>query len=118
METVPRAAARSWTTRLRERIAPSTAAPGYWSRLAAMVAPGDWVYRDAHYLVAEIELDPAGAARWIPRPLRLAEPARAQVFTAYFPDNSFGSVYREAGVLVDVVHRGTRAVYSPWMLVD
>jgi acetoacetate decarboxylase len=113
---------RSWTTRLRERIAPyiapTLAAPGYWSRLAAMVAPGDWVYRDAQYLVAEVELDPAAAARWIPRPLRLAEPARAQVFTAFFPDNSFGSVYREAGVFIDVVHRGTRAIYSPWMLVD
>jgi acetoacetate decarboxylase len=40
------------------------------------------------------------------------------VFTGYFPVNTFGSVYREAGVFVDVVHRGTRAIYSPWMLVD
>lgn len=88
-------------------------------RLRAMVTPaGGWIYRDASYLVADLELDPARAARWIPRPLRLAAPARAQVFTGYFPTNTFGSVYREAGVFVDVVHRGTRAIYSPWMLVD
>jgi acetoacetate decarboxylase len=106
----------------RARIQPEVAAPppqSYWSRLAAIVAPADgWVYRDASYLVAEVELDPERAARWIPRPLRLATPARAQVFTGYFPTSSFGSVYHEAGVFVDVVHRRTRAIYSPWMLVD
>lgn len=92
--------------------------PSYWSRLAAIAAPGDWLYRDAHYLAAEVELDPAVAARWVPRPLRLATPARATVFTAFFPQTSFGSVYREAGVLFDVVHRRTQAIHSPWMLVD
>ena len=40
------------------------------------------------------------------------------MFTAFFPQTSFGSVYREAGVFFDVVHRRTRAIYSPWMLVD
>jgi acetoacetate decarboxylase len=95
------------------------ASPTSLARLRAMIAPaGRWIYRDAFYLVAELELDPAEAARWIPRPLRLAAPARATVFTGYFPTNTFGSVYREAGVFVDVVHRGTRAIYSPWMLVD
>jgi acetoacetate decarboxylase len=98
---------------------PTSANPLGLARLRAMISPaGRWIYRDAHYLVAEVELDPAAAARWIPRPLRLATPARAQVFTGYFPTNTFGSVYREAGVFVDVVHRGTRAIYSPWMLVD
>lgn len=88
-------------------------------RLRAMIAPaGGWIYRDAYYLVADLELDPDRAARWIPRPLALASPARAQVFTGYFPTNTFGSVYREAGVFIDVVHRWTRAIYSPWMLVD
>ncbi len=96
----------------------SASGSGYWSRLAAMVAPGDWIYRDAYYLVADVELDPSIARRWIPRPLRLATPARAQVFTGYFPTNTFGSVYHEAGIFIDVVHRNTRAIYSPWMLVD
>src|SRR5438105_1715873 len=88
------------------------------SRLIAMAAPGDWIYRDAHYLVAEVELDPRIAAAWVPWPLRLASPPRALVFTAHFPTTTFGSVYSEAGVLLRVVHRRTRAVFSPWMLVD
>jgi len=83
-----------------------------------MLALGEWIYRDAYYLVADVELDPAVAAGWVPRPLRLANPARAQVFTAYFPTTTFGSVYHEAGIFIDVVHRRTRAIYSPWMLVD
>jgi acetoacetate decarboxylase len=88
-------------------------------RLRAMIRPAEkWIYRDAHYLVAEVELDVDRARRWIPWPLALATPARAQVFTGYFPINTFGSVYHEAGVFVDVVHRRTRAIYSPWMLVD
>jgi len=92
--------------------------PGYWSRLAAMVAPGDWLYRDAHYLVADMDVDAAAARRWVPSPLRLASPATASIFTAWFPHNSFGSVYREAGLFLHVEHRGVRALFSPWMLVD
>ncbi len=106
---------RGWWRALVE---PTTGASGPWSRLASTLAPGDWIYRDAQYLVADFELDPRAARKLVPWPLRLAEPARAQVFTADFPHTTFGSVYREAGILFDVVHRGTRAAYSPWMIVD
>src|SRR5690349_4862598 len=48
------------------------ASPTSLARLRAMIAPaGRWIYRGAFYLVADVELDPAEAARWIPRPLRL-----------------------------------------------
>src|SRR5262245_28878014 len=77
-----------------------------------------WIYRDAHYLVADVELDRAPAARWVPWPLRLARPGRAQIFTAYFPSTTFGSVYREAGVFFEVSTLRGAALYSPWMLVD
>ena len=77
-----------------------------------------WLYRDAHYLVAELEVDADRAKRWVPWPLRLAKPARAQLFLSYFPHTTFGSVYREAGLFFEVTHLGMRAVYSPWMLVD
>ena len=87
-------------------------------RLTDMMAFGDWIYRDAFYLVADLELDVERAARFVPWPLELARPGRAQVFTGYFPTNTFGSVYRESGVFFEVLHRGTRAIYSPWMLVD
>ena len=86
------------------------------------MALGDWIYRDAYYLVAEIELDLARAERFVPWPLKLARrpdgTGRAQVFTGYFPINTFGSVYREAGVFFEVAHRCGTAIYSPWMLVD
>lgn len=75
-----------------------------------------WIYSDAHYLVADVELDVRAAARWVPWPLRLSRPGRAQIFTAFFPSTTFGSVYREAGVLFEV--GGRRAIHSPWMLVD
>jgi acetoacetate decarboxylase len=91
---------------------------GYWRRLIDMVAPGDWLYRDAHYLVAEMEVDPVAARRWVPHPLRLVSPARASLFTAWFPMTTIGSVYREAGLFLHVEHRGTPAVFSPWMIVD
>lgn len=90
-----------------------------WSRLAAMIAPDDgFLYHDAHYLSAEMEIDAEAARRWIPAPLRIASPAIATVFTAFFPETTFGSVYREAGLFLHVEHRGVRALHCPWMLVD
>ena len=77
-----------------------------------------WSYRDAHYLVADVELDADRARRFVPWPLKLAKPARANLFLAYFPNCAFGSVYREAGVFFEVTHFGKRTIYSPWMLVD
>lgn len=87
-------------------------------RLQAMIPRQGWIYRDAHYLVCDMEIDAAAARRWVPRRLEIPEPARASLFLAYFPDNTFKSVYREAGLLLHVKHWGKRAVFSPWMLVD
>jgi acetoacetate decarboxylase len=87
-------------------------------RLVDMMAPGRWIYRDAHYFVADVEIDADAARRWVPRPLRLAKPALASIFTAHFPTNTFGSVYCEAGLFLHVEHLWTRALYCPWMLVD
>jgi acetoacetate decarboxylase len=87
-------------------------------RLWNMLNFGGFVYRDAHYLVADMDVAAEAAAQFVPRPLRLAAPATASVFTARFPHNTFGSVYCEAGVFLHVTHRGRRAIYSPWMIVD
>jgi acetoacetate decarboxylase len=97
---------------------PSQPAPGYWARLSSMMAPGGWLYQDAHYLVADMDIDPAAARRWVPWPLRPASPAGAMLFIAWFPTNTFGSVYREAGLLLHVEHFGRSAVFCPWMIVD
>jgi acetoacetate decarboxylase len=83
-----------------------------------MIAPGQWMYEDAHYLVADMDVDPAAARRWLPASLRLASPARASLFTAWFPKTTFGSAYSEAGLFLHVEHRGRPAVFSPWMIVD
>jgi acetoacetate decarboxylase len=88
-----------------------------WQRLRELVRHR-WIYRDAHYLVVDLELDAARAKRWVSWPLELASPARGQLFLSYFPTTTFGSVYREAGVFFDVTHFGRRAAFSPWMLVD
>lgn len=102
----------TWTMR------PPTSATQALGRLSTMLAPGATLYRDAHYLVADVEVDPAAARRWVPWPLRPSVPTTASVFTAYFPHTSFGSVYREAGLFLHVEHRGVRAVHCPWMIVD
>jgi acetoacetate decarboxylase len=83
-----------------------------------MASPGEWLYRDAHYLVADVEIDAAAATRWVPAPLKLANPAFASVFTAWFPVTSFGSTYREAGIFLHVRHLGRPAIFCPWMIVD
>jgi len=104
------------------RVRPHRSAP---RRLLDMMALGDFIYRDAHYLACEMEIDERAARAWVPWPLRLAKPATATVFTAWFPKTTFGSVYREAGILLHVTQAhlggvvvGRRALFSPWMLVD
>jgi acetoacetate decarboxylase len=86
-------------------------------RLYDMMKP-KWLYVDAHYLVADMEIDPDQAKRIVPSPLRLASPAKASLFVAWFPNNTFGSDYREVGLFLHVIHRWTRAIHCPWMLVD
>lgn len=87
-------------------------------RLRAILRPpGDWLYRDAHYLSAEMEIDEHVARSWLPSALRLAK-GIATLFLAWFPETSFGSVYREAGLFLHVEHLGRPAVFSPWMVVD
>ena len=51
-----------------------------WKRLSAMVAPkeGAWLYQDAHYLVADVEIDPA-AARSFPAKNTVLPAAEMQV---------------------------------------
>lgn len=89
-----------------------------WRALWAIARPGNTLYRDAHYLAAEVEIDPRVARRLLPRPLRTTVPATATIFTAFFPWTAFGSVYREAGVLMHAEHGGVACVHSPWMIVD
>jgi acetoacetate decarboxylase len=80
--------------------------------------PSGAVYRDATWLTARVAVDEQRARAWLPKGITLASPATATVFVSHFPWTSFGSEYREAGVLFHVRRRLRRAVFCPWMVVD
>ena len=98
------------------------AAPSVLSTLSLFrrfaTAPSGALYRDATWLTARVALDADRARAWLPPGVTLASPATATVFVSHFPWTSFGSEYREAGVLFHVRRRLRRAVFCPWMVVD
>lgn len=98
------------------------AAPSVISTLSLFrrfaTAPSGALYRDAAWLTARVALDADRARAWLPPGIALASPATATVFVSHFPWTSFGSEYREAGVLFHVRRRFRRAVFCPWMVVD
>lgn len=87
-------------------------------QLLRLAPPRGLLYRDAHYFAVTVELDPRLMRRWLPVGVRLAEPATADIFTAWFPDCTYGSVYHEAGIFVHIkTVRGT-GIHCPWMILD
>ena len=62
---------------------------------------GEPLYRDAHYLGVDLDVDASVAASWLPPCVRLQRPARATLFTAWFPDNPFDRPYTEAGLFLE-----------------
>ena len=102
---VLRAAAQVVPSRLRSRL----------EELASYANLGGWAFTDARFLQAQIEIDPKAARRVLPWGLRPSSPAIATLFVAHYPQTSWGSSYREAGLWL---HLSNGAVHSPWMLVD
>nr|MDT0525628.1 acetoacetate decarboxylase family protein [Streptomyces sp. DSM 41633] len=80
--------------------------------------PCGLLYRDAHYFTATVEVDTATMRRWLPPGVRPATPGRADVFTAWFPDCSYGSVYHEAGIFVHIKAGRRTGIHCPWMILD
>ncbi len=76
------------------------------------------IWTGARMVFADVPVDPAAVRDWLPAPLRLAAPARATVFIADYPATTFGSVYREAAVLLHVRLFGVAMAFCPWMVVD
>ncbi|MEU1208877.1 acetoacetate decarboxylase family protein [Nocardia sp. NPDC005825] len=89
-------------------------------RLLTIANPRGSLYRDAHYYSATVEIaDPDAMRQWLPAGLRLAEPARADVFTAWFPDYNFGDTgYHEAAIFVHVKTLQGTGIHCPWMILD
>lgn len=87
-------------------------------RALTIATPRQTLYRDAHYFTATVEVDPDAMKQWLPPGVRLAEPARADLFTAYFPDCNYGSVYHEAGLFVHIKAGRKTGIHCPWMILD
>jgi acetoacetate decarboxylase len=79
---------------------------------------GNKLYHNAQYLTAVVELDEKIMARWLPSGMKLAEPARADLFCAYFPENVYTGAYHEAGLFVHIKVGNKTGIFCPWMILD
>ena len=77
-----------------------------------------YTWQNARVLWAEIPVDPGAAAQVLPPGLVLADPPTATVFVADYPFTTFGSVYREAAVLLHGIDDRGAFIHCPWMVVD
>jgi len=84
----------------------------------ALARPGHRLYRNAQYLTAIVEVDEQAMAPWLPAGMKLAQPRRADLFCAYFPENVYTGAYHEAGLLVHVKARSGYGIFCPWMILD
>lgn len=87
-------------------------------RAFRLADPRQSLYRDAHYFTATVEIDPERVQQWLPVGVRPSEPAVADVFTAWFPDCNYGSVYHEAGLFLHVKTLQGTGIHCPWMILD
>lgn len=79
---------------------------------------GGKLYRNAQYLTAVVEVDEKAMARWLPSGMKLAQPGRADLFCAYFPDNVYTGAYHEAGLFVHIKVGRKTGIFCPWMILD
>lgn len=90
-----------------------------WKRMGLNLGSrGSTFWTNARMVWAQVPVDAKVVRDWVPFPLRLAKPATASVFIADYPETSFGSVYHEAAILLDVTLFGIPMQYCPWMIVD
>jgi acetoacetate decarboxylase len=86
--------------------------------MASMELGEGHIWTDALVLVADIDVDVDTARGLLPPTLELADPPRATVFVADYPATAFGSVYREAAVLLHASDDRGGLRHCPWMVVD
>lgn len=79
---------------------------------------GGKLYHNAQYLTAVVEVDERAMAPWLPAGIKLAQPARADLFCAYFPDNVYTDAYHEAGLFVHIRAGRRYGIFCPWMILD
>ena len=79
---------------------------------------GGKLYHNAQYLTAVVEVDEKAMAKWLPKGMTLAQPHRADLFCAYFPENVYTGAYHEAGLFVHVKVGSGYGIFCPWMILD
>ena len=79
---------------------------------------GNKLYHNAQYLTAVVEVDEKAMARWLPSGMALVQPARADLFCAYFPENVYTGAYHEAGLFVHIKVGNKTGIFCPWMILD
>ncbi|ARU56765.1 acetoacetate decarboxylase (ADC) family protein [Oleiphilus messinensis] len=79
---------------------------------------GGRLYQNAQYLTAVVEVDEKAMTRWLPSGIKLANPNRADLFCAYFPNNVYTGAYHEAGLFVHVKAGRGYGIFCPWMILD
>lgn len=75
-----------------------------------------WV--GARVLTANLAIDKKSAEAVLPPGLTLVGPPTATVFVANYPETTFGSAYREAGLFLHAEDARGPALHCPWMVVD
>jgi acetoacetate decarboxylase len=76
------------------------------------------LWTDARVLAVEVPVAAGAAAALLPAALEMTDPPTATLFVADYPKTLFGSVYREAAVLLHARDERGPAVHCPWMVVD
>lgn len=84
----------------------------------SMASFGGKLYRNAQYLTAVVEVDDKAMAPWLPSGIKLAQPGRADLFCAFFPDNVYTGAYHEAGLFVHIKVGRRTGIFCPWMILD
>lgn len=83
-------------------------------------SPGttSYLWTNARILSVDVGISSSAARALLPDALSLPEPAVATLFVADYPETAFGSVYREAAVLLHAADSRGPALHCPWMVVD
>jgi len=77
-----------------------------------------YLWTNAKVLAVEVAVSLEAAQALLPAALSIVEPASVTLFVADYPETAFGSVYREAAVLVHAADALGPALHCPWMVVD
>jgi acetoacetate decarboxylase len=80
--------------------------------------PAGYIWTNARLLAVDVAVSGAAVSALLPAALAVSDPPTATLFIADYPETLFGSVYREAAVLLHARDDQGAALHCPWMVVD